>query len=83
MASKEVRVPSASRWPASVSRTLRVVRSTSGTPASRSSSAMRWLMPALLTPSRRAAAVKLPCCASTVSQCRWVHRLSIFWRSIE
>ena len=43
-----------------VSRTLRVVRRTSGTPAARSSSAMRWLIAALLRPRRCAAAVKLP-----------------------
>ena len=50
-------VSSTSRWPASVSRTLRVVRRTSAMPAARSSSAMRWLIAALLTPSRAAAAV--------------------------
>ena len=51
------RMSSTSCWPASVSRTLRVVRCTSGTPAARSSSAMRWLIAALLTPRRCAAAV--------------------------
>jgi hypothetical protein len=49
---KGARVWSTSRWPASVRRTLRVVRCTSATPASFSSSAMRWLMAALLTPRR-------------------------------
>ena len=77
--SKGPRMSSTSRWPASVSRTLRVVRCTNGAPAARSSSAMRWLMAALLTPRRSAAAVKLPCCASTVSQCRCVQSDSIFW----
>ena len=48
-------VSSTSRWPASVSTTERVVRRTSGTPAARSSSAMRMLADALETPSRRAA----------------------------
>ena len=80
---KAPRVSSASRSPASVSRMLRVVRRTSGTPAARSSSAMRWLIAALLTPSRAAAAVKLPCSRRMLSQCRWVQRVSIFWVSMQ
>ena len=55
--SKAARVWSTNRWPGSVRRTLRVVRCTSDTPATRSSSAMRWLMAALLTLRRAAAAV--------------------------
>ena len=70
-------VASANCWPASVRRTLRVVRSTSGTPAARSRSAMRWLIAALLTPSRCAAAVKLPSVPSTLSQCTWLHSVSM------
>ena len=76
MCSKAPRVSSTRRWPASVRRTLRVVRVTRATPAARSSSATRWLMAALLTPRRAAAEVKLPCCSSTTSQCRWLHKAS-------
>ena len=64
------RMASASCWPASVRRTLRVVRRTSGRPAARSSSTTRWLIAALDSPSRCAAAVKLPASANTVSACR-------------
>ena len=53
----DARVSSTSLWPASVRRRLRVVRCTRVTLAARSSSAMRWLMAALLTPNRAAAAV--------------------------
>ncbi|MNT28517.1 hypothetical protein D3C72_1642080 [compost metagenome] len=72
------RSSSTSLSPASVSLTLRVVRCTNGTPASISISLIFWLMAALLTSSRSAARVKLPCSANTVSQCKWVHRVSIF-----
>lgn len=54
---KAPRVASTRPSPASVRRRLRVVRRTSGTPAAASSSRMRWLTAALLTPSRAAVAV--------------------------